>query len=126
MGAVLYCLDEYSHSCTNSLVDKNVSVKEQYHIGANIILEKVDSIREIFNAVSSRFDDFGVKCLYDTVQKGIPQFLKWYDAKFCPQDTILTLDYPLLIDCNSLNGVDIFINCVCPCQRITIPNIGIC
>lgn len=33
MGAVLYCLDEYSHSCTNSLVDKNVSVKEQYHIG---------------------------------------------------------------------------------------------
>lgn len=106
MGAVLYCLDEYSHSCTNSLVDKNVSVKEQYHIGANIILEKVDSIREIFNAVSSRFDDFGVKCLYDTVQKGIPQFLKWYDAKFCPQDTILTLDYPLLIDCNSLTGAN--------------------
>lgn len=106
MGAVLYCLDEYSHSCTNSLVDKNVSVKEQYHIGTNLILEKVESIRKIFNAVSFRFDDFGLKCLYDTVQKGIPQFLKWYDAKFCPQDTILTLDYPLLIDCNSLTGAD--------------------
>ena len=106
MGAVLYCLDEYSHSYTNSLVDKNVSVKEQYHIGTNLILEKVESIRKIFNAVSFRFDDFGLKCLYDTVQKGIPQFLKWYDAKFCPQDTILTLDYPLLIDCNSLTGAD--------------------
>lgn len=106
MGAVLYCLDEYSHSCANSLVDKNVSVKEQYHIGTNLILEKVDSIRKIFNAVSYRFDDFGLKCLYDTVQKGIPQFLKWYDAKFCPQDTILTLDYPLLMDCNSLTGAD--------------------
>lgn len=106
MGAVLYCLDEYSHSCANSLVDKNVSVKEQYHIGTNLILEKVESIRKIFNAVSFRFDDFGLKCLYDMVQKGIPQFLKWYDVKFCPQDTILTLDYPLLIDCNSLTGAD--------------------
>lgn len=106
MGAVLYCLDEYSHSCASSLLDKNVSVKEQYHIGTNLILEKVDSIRKIFNAVSFRFDDFGLKCLYDTVQKGIPQFLKWYDVKFCPQDTILTLDYPLLIDCNSLTGAD--------------------
>lgn len=106
MGAVLYCLEEYRNSCANSLVDKNVTVKEKYHIGANLILEKVNSIREIFNAVSIQFDNFGVKCLYDTVQKGIPQFLKWYDIKFCPQDTILTLDYPLLIDCSSLTGAD--------------------
>lgn len=106
MGAVLYCLDEYRNSCANSLVGKNVSVKEQYHIGANLILEKVNGIKEIFNTVSFQFDDFGVKCLYDTVQKGIPQFLKWYDIKFCPQDTILTLDYPLLIDCNALTGAD--------------------
>ena len=106
MGAVLYSLDEYSHSYANNLVDKNISLKEQYHIGTNLILEKVDNIREIFNAVSFQFDDFGVKCLYDTVQKGIPQFLKWYDIKFCPQDTILTLDYPFLIDCNSLTGAD--------------------
>lgn len=106
MGAVIYCLDEYRNSCANSLVDKNVSVKEQYHIGSRLILEKVNSIREIFNAVSIQFDNFGVKCLYDTVQKGIPQFLKWYDIKFCPLDTILTLDYPLLIDCSSLTGAD--------------------
>lgn len=106
MGAVLYCLDECRNSCADSLADKNVSVKEQYHIGANLILEKVNGIKELFNTVSCQFDDFGVKCLYDTVQKGIPQFLKWYDIKFCPQDTILTLDYPLLIDCSSLTGAD--------------------
>lgn len=106
MGAVLYCLDEYRNSCPNRLVDKNMSVKEQYHISANLILKKVNGIKEIFNTVSFQFDDFGVKCLYDTVQKGIPQFLKWYDIKFCPQDTILTLDYPLLIDCTALTGAD--------------------
>ena len=106
MEAVLFCLNEYNNSNTNSLAHKDISVNEQYNIGAKLLSEKVDSIRKIFNEISPQFEDFGVKCLYDTVQKGIPQFLKWYDVKFCPQNTIVTLDYPLLIDCSSLTGAD--------------------
>ena len=106
MEAVLFCLNEYNSSATDSLVQKDISVKEQYNIGAKLLFEKVENIRKIFNEISFQFEDFGVKCLYDTVQKGIPQFLKWYDIKFCPQNTILTLDYPLLIDCSFLTGAD--------------------
>lgn len=106
MEAVLFCLNEYNNSDTSSLVQGNISVKEQYNIGAGLLSEKVENIRNIFNEISFQFEDYGVKCLYDTVQKGIPQFLKWYDIKFCPQNTILTLDYPLLIDCSSLAGAD--------------------
>lgn len=106
MEAVLFCLSEYNSSAKDSLVQKDISVKEQYNIGAKLLFEKVENIRKIFNEISFQFVDFGVKCLYDTVQKGIPQFLKWYDIKFCPQNTILTLDYPLIIDCSSLTGAD--------------------
>lgn len=108
MEAVLFCLNEYntSYMNTNSLVYKDIPVTEQYNIGVKLLYEKVENIREIFNKISLQFEDFGVKCLYDTVQKGIPQFLKWYDIRFCPQDTILTLDYPLLIDLSSLSGAD--------------------
>ena len=106
MEAVLFCLSEYNSSAKDSLVQKDISVKEQYNIGAKLLSEKVENIRKIFNEISFQFEDFGVKCLYDTVQKGIPQFLKWYNIKFCPQNTILTLDYPLLIDCSSLTGAD--------------------
>ncbi len=106
MEAVLFCLNEYNSSATDSLVQRDISVKEQYNIGAKLLFEKVENIRKIFNEISFQFEDFGVKCLYDTVQKGIPQFLKWYDIKFCPQNTILTLDYPLLIDCSFLTGAD--------------------
>lgn len=106
MEAVLFCLSEYNSSDTNSLVKKDISIKEQYEIGAKLLREKVENIRMIFNEISSRFEDFGVKCLHDTVQKGIPQFLKWYDVKFCPQNMILTLDYPLLTDGSSLAGAD--------------------
>lgn len=106
MEAVLFCLNEYNNSYADSLVKKDISVKEQYNIGTKLLSEKVEDIRKIFNELSFQFDDFGVKCLYDTVQKGIPQFLKWYDIKFCPQNTILTLDYPLLTDCSFLTGAD--------------------
>ncbi len=106
MEAVLYCLHEYDSSCENGLIDKNISVKEQYKIGAEIVLKKAEEIKKIFNRLSFQLEDFGVKCLHDTVQKGIPEFLKWYDIRFCPQDTILTLDYPLLSDISSLTGAD--------------------
>lgn len=106
MEAVLYCLNEYSSSSTISPVQSGISVKEQYRLGLRLLYEKVEAIRMIFNEVSSNFDDYEVKCLYDTVQKGIPQFLKWYDIEFCPQNTILSLDYPLLKDYNPLKGAD--------------------
>lgn len=106
MEAVLFCLNEYHDSNADSLVKRDISVKEQYNTGAELLVKKVEDIRKIFHEISLQFEDFGVKCLYDTVQKGIPQFLKWYDIKFCPQNTILTLDYPLLTDCSSLTGAD--------------------
>lgn len=106
MESVLYCLNEYNNFGTDSLVSAAISVKEQYHIGLSLLYQKVEKIRNILNEISYNFEDFGVKCLYDTVQKGIPQFLKWYDIKFCPQNTILTLDYPLLTDCSFLTGAD--------------------
>lgn len=106
MEAVLFCLNEYNNSGTDNLVQSDIPVKEQYNTGAKLLYRKVEDIRKIFNELSFQFEDFGVKCLYDTVQKGIPHFLKWYDIKFCPQNTILTLDYPLLTDYSSLTGAD--------------------
>lgn len=48
----------------------------------------------------------GTAALYDTVVKGLPEFFKWYDVRFHPQDTVLTLDYPLLKDISGYTGVD--------------------
>lgn len=106
MEAVLFCLSEYNNSCTEGLANKDISVKEQYNIGSKLLSEKVEDIGKIYNEITLQFEDYGVKCLYDTVQKGIPNFLKCYDIKFCPQNTVVTLDYPLLIDCSTMNGAD--------------------
>ena len=113
MEAVIYCLKECEHSSQYGLVNNNLSVLDQYHMGAKLVFEKTCEVRKIFNEMTAYFDSYGVECLQDTVQKGIPEFLKWYDAKYNPQNTILTLDYPLLMDIHSLHGVDAVYQYLC-------------
>ncbi len=106
MEAVIYCMDEYWNSSSAMISRRDISVEEQYTLGSKLVMEKAGQVREMFNELAESFEDYGVKCLYDTVQRGIPEFLKWYDAKFCPQDTILTLDYPVSVDLSPYRGVD--------------------
>lgn len=106
MEAVLYCLEEYDRSGTDSLIRKEIPVREKYDAGLQLVLQKAENTAGILNQLSACFEDYGVQCLYDTVQKAIPEFLKWYNARFCPQDTIIQMDYPLLADISQSKGVD--------------------
>ena len=60
MEAVLFCVSEYNNSYSNSLVQGDISIREQYNIGAKLLSEKVENIRMIFNKISFQFEDFGV------------------------------------------------------------------
>ena len=105
MEAVIYCLDEY-HQVPSAIPEtSHISTEEKYELGLCLVKEKAFKIRNIFNELCLSFQDFGVKCLCDTI-KSIPEFLKWYNAKFCPQENIITVDYPLLIDLSSLRGAN--------------------
>lgn len=106
MSGVLYCLNEYKNQNETGLTDKCLPAAEQYRIGAQIVLEKAKEVRTIYHEIIPYFDDYQVECLRETVLKGIPEFLKWYDAKYFPQNTVLKGDYPLLINCPSVSGVD--------------------
>lgn len=114
--AVLYCLGEYRNAGQDYLADGNLSVKQQYRIGMELVQKKAEAVSRIFNEISVDFMSYGVICLQDTIQEGIPAFLKWYDVRYCPQDTILTLDYPLLYPQNNLRGVDAVYQYLCCVQ----------
>ena len=38
--------------------------------------------------------------------KGMPEYFRWYDPIFAPQETLLTLDYPVLEDLKDYTGID--------------------
>lgn len=53
------------------------------------------------------FDHYGNQNYKDTIEKALPGFFLYYDARFSPMDNIITMDYPVFgLDMN-LEGIDI-------------------
>lgn len=120
MGAVLYCIREAKyaekdeedrgegHTGTRDFTtrSKGMSAQQAYETGLACVEKKVKAALALYNDMQTQFDSYGNRCLYDTFVKGIPEFFKWYDMRFAPQDTILTLDYPVLKDLSAYTGID--------------------
>ena len=107
MGAVLYCIHELWESSGNApSLNKKLSAQRAYEMGAAYVREKTGKALDLYNRILPEFCHYENKCLYDTFVKGIPEFFKWYDVQFEPQNTILTLGYPLLKDISEYTGID--------------------
>lgn len=112
MEAVLYCIHEYEMSNTDSITDRHditvgkVKAEEAYLAGRKLVHDKVRKLMREYEELMTDFCDYGNSALLDTIQRGIPEFLKRYDIKYEPQNTILTLDYPVLPDLCEYCGID--------------------
>lgn len=106
MGAVFYCLDAYSRWPADGLAREGLTAKEAYEAGYAMVLDKMRQLVKRYEQLAADFEDYGLICLHDTVRAGLPEFLQRYDARFCPQDTLLTLDYPVFADLSGLSGVE--------------------
>lgn len=116
MEAVLYCIHESKMPGQNALKKEGMSAGEAYRLGYARIVQKVGQLKARYEELLSVFCSYGMKCLEDTVQKGIPQFFYRYDPQFCPQDTILMPDYPVRRDLEGLSGADRiweYLECIC-------------
>ncbi len=107
MGAVLYCIREGEQSGENSLISAaGISAQKAYEIGRACVEEKVKEALRLYNAILPAFSHYENRCLYDAFIRGVPEFFKWYDIRFAPQNTVLTLDYPVLKDLSGYTGID--------------------
>lgn len=112
MGAVIYCIQESEKDNgtdgkeTRVVSGEQFGAAEAYAHGYQCVLDKVKRSMELYHSILEKFEAYGNECLYDTFIKGIPEFFKWYDVRFCPQDTILTLDYPTFEKNQENTGID--------------------
>ncbi len=119
MGAVLYCIHEYESYGKNQLSLQGTTAGEAYQLGRQLVLEKAGKARKRYHTLEAMFCPYHNRCLQDTI-KAIPEFFQWYDAVYAPQDTILTLDYPVLADLSRYTGVDAlyeYLGCLCQEQK---------
>lgn len=107
LEAVMYCINEDGQQESNALAAKMIPAREAYEHGRKVVQDKLMELQKLYNGLIPDFRDYGSMCLKDTVRKGIPAFLKSYDFKYAPQETLLTLDYPVLRNYGSLSGIDL-------------------
>ena len=116
MEAVLYCIRELDVSGSNALAGEKLSPMDAYLAGRQAVIQKFERMQDTYGTLMMDFEDYGLDCLKDTVRKGILAFIRSYDVKFAPQETLLTLDYPVLADLHRLSGIDAvseYVNCIC-------------
>lgn len=124
MEAVLYCIHETGNRTVNetdrkfcresgekddavsSALSSAMTAKNAYDIGYRLVRRNVRDALNLYNHIETYFDDYGMLCLRDTMQKGMPEFFRRYDPLFHPQETLLLLDYPVPGYDRSLEGID--------------------
>lgn len=107
MEAVLYSIHEGEQAGQFSLVPNDkLSAERMYAAGAKCVEQKTRETLALYNELITHFSGYENECLIDTVVKGLPEFFQWYDCKYEPQNTILTLDYPVLADIPEHTGID--------------------
>ena len=106
MEAVLYCMQEAELESSQAAAAQGTSARQMYEAGKAAVERKVKRALELYHKLLPEFSDYGSPYLADTVLKGMPEFFRWYNMEFEPQNTILTLDYPVLRDLSPYTGID--------------------
>ena len=125
MDAVIYCIahceeenvlresgkdgKENEKESSKELVAFNSSVlsaTEAYELGYQMVVEKVRQTIDKYNELMLYFDHYGNINYRDTVEKALPGFFMYYDAKYAPMEHIITMDYPVFGLDMELEGID--------------------
>lgn len=105
MEAVLYCI----HQCEddNQLMSNGeMDAKKIYQAGYQRLIQKVQNTQIVYSTMIENFNAYGNENYHDTVTKAIPGFFQYYDARFAPQETIITMDYPTICPITDCSGID--------------------
>lgn len=107
MSSILYCMEESDVLKGTELTESKGNVKRAFKIGLEKKKEKISLAKKIFQDLEGNFESYGNHCYQDTVIKGMPGFFYKYDVEFDATNTILTLDYPLLMPIEGLEGINL-------------------
>lgn len=88
------------------LASQQQSVMQAYKTGAQLVRRKTEELLAFYENNKHTFDTYGNEYLAGILQRGLPAFFKYYNEKYEPQNTILTLDYPVLVDLTAYQGID--------------------
>lgn len=118
MGAVIYSIEEFerNQASMNTLMSQdNLDAMSAFRLGQDSIKIRIQKLTFSYNTLAARFRDYGNRNYRDTFTGGISGFLKYYDYRYYPQNTIITMDYPVLkmpADSCGIIAVEQYFHCI--------------
>ena len=113
MDAVIYCVQENADQADGAAgvpaARSEIPARKAYETGCALVLEKARQAKAVYEEILEDYYDYGCRNYRDTVGKGMMQFFLRYDPRFCPQDHLLTLDYPAAGALGDARGVDLIL-----------------
>lgn len=121
MEAVLYCIREYEESRQQepscmaqppsvagcpAAAEETVTAQTAFRLGREAVWRKTQQAKTQYAQLLDGFCAYGNENYNDTVVKAIAGFFQAYDFRFAPQETIITMDYPVLLPMNGMRGID--------------------
>lgn len=107
MDAVLYCIEETNKEPSLLSMEVKPPLSLLYQKGYELVIEKAKLANQLYTMILTDFDDYGCENYRGTILAGMPVFFTRYDPKSNPQNHILTLDYPLLLQPKNCCGIDL-------------------
>ena len=89
----------------NLVGGKKPEATEAWRIGQELLTRRMREVKERYQTLCGTFRDYGNRNLRDTFGMALPGFLERYDQKYAPQETIITMDYPVLSKTPGLTGI---------------------
>ncbi|WP_343208704.1 DUF6179 domain-containing protein [Anaerolentibacter hominis] len=104
----MYCIGELTGQDGRLPVqtEGRLTARSACEAGYQLVLQKVHEAKERYHAILTDFCDYGSEALRDTLTAGMPKFFLYYDARYRPQNHILTLDYPVIGSLEESRGID--------------------
>lgn len=84
---------------------KSHGIREVYRQGLTHIKTLLAEAKLLFSEVDKNMLNVPSEVYTDTFDKALPEFFKSYDIYFNAQDTMCSIDYPLIFDDASLQGI---------------------
>lgn len=89
----------------NLVGGRKPDASEAWRIGQELLARMVQETQEKYRLVCEHFQAYGNRNLQDTFVMALPGFFRLYDRKFAPQETIITMDYPVLSKTSGVTGI---------------------
>jgi len=111
LGSMLYCMnltdDTDKEEPDGTLLANQMIIKEIYDYGFQKKKEKIEKAKKLFIHIKESFLEIDNEYYRSTILEGMPAFFEHYDLEFDAQNSILTLDYPLVNPVTKLSGIDL-------------------